>query len=287
YLLILKGNQGRIAISSYLEESLPKIQDNIIQWFKDLDLGEEPEKRVSKGRKELLRSLIKWLKVSDDEKIPSRLSLELFLSVIRGSPLPRSILVMALERIIQEKEHIYSIHIRRLALLKAYLLKKDRTFYSQVLEGKQMNLTTAQSTEQEQAHLAFQLGRLFKLLTDVQFHATSNDGAVSKFYGMACSQTKKTFGFLLEKHQKVYLKKLKRDKTGLAINRDKRICELLNGFLQNENYQLEKTIPNSLSSEEKALFALGFYREQKEIQDAAEAVRQKKNNDTDNQQKGN
>lgn len=272
YLLVLKGNQGRIAISSYLEESLPKIQDNIVAWFEDLDLGEESEKKVSKGRKELLRSLMRTS--DDDKKIPSRLSLELFLSVIRGSPLPRSILVMALERISQEKDPVYSGHIRRLALLKAYLLTKDRILYSPVLEGKQMDLQKKAETESEEkkkkAYVAYQLGKLFKLLTDVQYHSIGKDNSVSDFWRMASSYPSKAFGHLLERHRKIYLKKLLRGsqvERNTALNRDSRISEILTIFAA--NYESPESsidiFPEVLNQEEKAVFAIGFYKQQAEL----------------------
>ncbi len=305
YLLVLKGNQGRIAISSYLEENLPNIQENIIQWFKDLDLGEESEKRVSKGRKELLRALIR---AGDDKKIPSRLSLELFLSVIRGSPLPRSILVMALERVEQEPSSWrvkpedlskwLKVHNRRMSLLKAYLIRLNRKIYEDFLQKKekekQMNLQTIDSEEKKKAYIAYQLGKLYWVLTDTQKVAIlgtkkkqleNQDSKSSSekqhhgsatYFKIASSKPSKIFHQLLSDHRTIYLPKLQRDHIGIATNKEKQILEILGELGSDFEANMNNPFPDTLSQEDRALFVLGFYKQQQK--DKEEALKNQKNN---------
>lgn len=107
----------------------------------------------------------------------------------------------------------------------------------------------------ETNHQAYLLGRLFALLENVQ--ETSAGGSLNttikdQYLNSMCSTPVLVLAQLL-KLKESHMKKLRRDKPGLAIVLEQQIVEIMN--------RLEIEIPRQLNAEEQAVFMLGYYHQ--------------------------
>ena len=107
----------------------------------------------------------------------------------------------------------------------------------------------------ETDHPAYLLGRLFSLLENVQ--TTSAGGSLNttvkdQYLNSMCSTPALVLAHLL-KLKESHMKKLKRDKPGLAVRLEKQIVEIMG--------KLEVPIPRQLDLEEQAVFMLGYYHQ--------------------------
>ena len=102
---------------------------------------------------------------------------------------------------------------------------------------------------------AYLLGRLFSLLESVQDASSGgqlNTTIKEQYLNSMCSTPALVMAQLL-KLKESHIKKLRRDKPGLAINLDKQVMEIVD--------RLEIQIPRQLSLEEQAVFMLGYYHQ--------------------------
>lgn len=102
---------------------------------------------------------------------------------------------------------------------------------------------------------AYLLGRLFSLLENIQ--ETSAGGALNttikdQYLNSMCSTPALVMAQLL-KLKESHMKKLRRDKPGLAVKLEQQTVEILG--------RLELNIPRQLSLEEQAVFMLGYYHQ--------------------------
>lgn len=102
---------------------------------------------------------------------------------------------------------------------------------------------------------AYLLGRLFSLLENIQ--EASAGGALNttirdQYLNSMCSTPALVMAQLL-KLKESHMKKLRRDKPGLAVTLDKQMMEIIN--------RLTIQIPKQLTLEEQAVFMLGYYQQ--------------------------
>ena len=102
---------------------------------------------------------------------------------------------------------------------------------------------------------AYLLGRMFSLLENIQETSTGgqlNTTIKDQYLNSMCSTPALVMAQLL-KLKESHMKKLRRDKPGLAITLDQQLMEII--------YRLEIQIPRQLSLEEQAVFMLGYYHQ--------------------------
>lgn len=102
---------------------------------------------------------------------------------------------------------------------------------------------------------AYLLGRLFSMLESIQEASaggTLNTTIKDQYLNSMCSTPALVMAQLL-KLKESHMKKLKRDKPGLAVKLEQQITEIID--------RLEINIPTQLSSEEQAVFMLGYYHQ--------------------------
>lgn len=102
---------------------------------------------------------------------------------------------------------------------------------------------------------AYLLGRLFSLLENIQEASaggTLNTTIKDQYLNSMCSTPALVIAQLL-KLKESHMKKIQRDKPGLAVKLDQQIMEIVN--------RLEIKIPTQLSLEEQAVFMLGYYHQ--------------------------
>lgn len=102
---------------------------------------------------------------------------------------------------------------------------------------------------------AYLLGRLFSLLENIQETSaggTLNTTIKDQYLNSMCSTPALVIAQLL-KLKESHMKKLRRDKPGLAVKLDQQVMEIMD--------RIEIKIPTQLSLEEQAVFMLGYYHQ--------------------------
>ena len=102
------------------------------------------------------------------------------------------------------------------------------------------------------ASAAYQCGRLLATLDRIQRVAISPKATiVDKYYGTASSAPASVFGTLVHGAQN-HMKTLRRDKPGAAVNLDRQMEEVMDSLT---------SFPTTLTLQDQAIFALGFYHQ--------------------------
>lgn len=118
-------------------------------------------------------------------------------------------------------------------------------------------MEVAVALDLENKEPAYLLGRLFAVLDRVQQDALGkvNASTAERYYGAASSTPAAVFPTLLRRSQH-HLAKLGREKTGLAIRRDKVFAEIMGGL---DGFKRTMNLP------EQGLFALGFHHQRQDF----------------------
>ena len=122
YAMSLSGNGGRIIVRDWLESTVPKVEQNVRQWFEDLAIirPEGDSIRADFKLGYLLHSLVR----DKLEELAPQVPTQLLYAALRGTHLPLSALTAALKR--QQIETDNKTNPARLALIKACLVRQDR-----------------------------------------------------------------------------------------------------------------------------------------------------------------
>ncbi len=240
YILGLSPNAARLSVRFFLESQFGEWVTHIQSHEKRLDIV-----RPSGVKKPYLPL---WL-ILDEIRVPgakegiSPLTASLLRSVLKDARYPKELLSCAVRRIRAD----HDLNWKRAAILKAYI--RQNSMSDKNKEGCTVRLNT------ETDHPAYLLGRLFSLLENVQ--TTSAGGSLNttvkdQYLNSMCSTPALVLAHLL-KLKESHMKKLKRDKPGLAVRLEKQIVEIMG--------KLEVPIPRQLDLEEQAVFMLGYYHQ--------------------------
>lgn len=247
YALILSGVGGRVMVRSWLESTLNEVRQALQRWFNDLSLIADTGVEYRHKLYALLYSLVR----EKIEELPPSLPAALLQSALQGTRPPRAVLYLAVRRqsiSMQENKNDSGAQLRRIALMKLCLL---RTPFD-----KEVNSRMKESLDPELRDPAYLCGRLLAVMDRLQYLALGNVGAgvIERMYGAASSTPALVFGRLFRGAQ-AHLSKLSKERPGAAVNVEKdfeSLCEQL------------KTWPATLSVEQQARFALGFYHQKAE-----------------------
>jgi len=256
YALTLSGGQGRATIRDWHTSSVGEMAGRVSRYFADLELYFPFESAPQPSLKELLRSLV--LK-GEDKNIPPNLAADFLRAILRDQPLPDTLLYAAVRRCKAEgplsqrgpgkQNRSHRSHLR-MQVIKGVLRRlKNRPELSEV---KAM-------LDEKNTHTAYLLGRLFAVLEYLQGAAQGQTNATvgDRFYGAASTAPVTVFGRLLglSKH---HLAKLRKERTGQAVNLDKTISVIV-GLLPAEKF------PPTFPMEEQGLFAVGYYHQRQAL----------------------
>lgn len=256
YALTLSGGQGRATIRDWHTSSVGEMAGRVSRYFADLELHFPFEGPPQPSLKELLRSVVFK---GEDKNIPPNLAADFLRAILKDQPLPGTLLHAAVRRCKAEgplsqgdrgksnKRH--RSHLR-MQVIKGVLRRlKDRPELSEV---KPM-------LDEKNTHAAYLLGRLFAVLEHLQGAAQGQTNATvgDRFYGAASTAPVTVFGRLLglSKH---HLAKLRKERTGQAVNLDKLITAIM-GSLPAEKF------PSTFPMEEQGLFAVGYYHQRQAL----------------------
>lgn len=239
HVLGLPPNAARISIRFWETATAAELAQRIKQHFDDIDIVHaEYEPRYLS----LFRLLTGVAALNKADNIPPNLGGEVMRAILESLPYPRTLMNLAVTRCRAEQQVSYA----RAAVLKASLNRWIRFRHSPEKEFLPM-------LDPANANPGYRLGRLFAVLEKIQQDASPGLNATirDRYYGAASSTPAAVFSTLL-RLSKHHLGKLN---TGLAINRERLIGEIMDGF------DAASFPPRILPLPDQARFALGYYQQ--------------------------
>lgn len=238
YVLGLAPNAARISVRFWLDTTFGQLAKNLSEHWQDLAL----EPCAWKTPPSIWQLLLQTASLGKSENISPVLAGEMARAVISGHLYPMSLLSQLVTRIRADGD----INGLRVALMKAVLQRKFRK--GLIKQGVPMSLN------KESDNHAYLLGRLFAVLERIQTQALGelNAGIADRYYGSASAVPFSVFPRLLS-GAKHHLSRLRKDKSGMAVNLDKDLGEIIANLPEN--------FPRHLSIDEQGRFAIGYYHQ--------------------------
>jgi CRISPR-associated protein Cas8c/Csd1, subtype I-C/DVULG len=247
HVLGLSPNAARISIRFHYCDTFGSLAANYQKFVSEMHISPPPKD----GLPPLWRYLCETAVLRKAENIIPALSGEWMRSILTGDRYPLSLMSTVLLRIRADRD----INALRASILRAVLI---RNF------GKD---DTPVALDRNHTGKGYLLGRLFATYERVQSAALgSNVNATvkDKFYSAASAQPRRVFG-ALESGSAKHLTKLGKTKRGYRIVLEKEIASIMDMMSPGED-----PYPASLSTEEQALFALGYYHQRNDFFNSTE-----------------
>lgn len=263
YILPLSGAGGRMMVRGWYEGRFETLCRNIALWFSDLRLVSRNGKGLTKPPK-LSAVCVRLLKPGGDgKKVWERvdeelksLSSRLLDAILTGTPLPDEAAVRTLRYLRSasvnqddkdEKKLKLENETIAFQILKAWLLRRQRA------KGETEQMGESKSAAQSSP--AYICGAMLAVYGEIQKKSSPdvNISVVERYFGAASTTPAFVLGRLaqLSVH---HLRKLDQLSPGLAVKYRKE----LEGLAQRMG---DQDIPTTLSVEQQAQFALGYYQQ--------------------------
>ncbi len=240
YVLGLAPNAARLAVRLWHEGTVAGLARNFLRHFDDLEIvGLSDENDVPS----LWRLIGAASPGGDPKKLQDNLRGQLvagmIASILDRLPYPATLLARTVARCRTER----SVWPVRAGLIKASL---NRRFLA-----KEVSM----SLDRDEIDTGYRLGRLFAVLEGIQrTQGETNVTIRDRFFGAMMTAPRSVFPQLMQL-KNAHLKKLRRDKPGLAVWFDRQIDEILEPIGSHE------AMPAALSLEEQGRFILGYHHQ--------------------------
>jgi CRISPR-associated protein Csd1 len=248
FVLGLAPNASRLSIRFWETDRLATFAKRLADHYADLALEPSAWRRPPTPQFLALQTAPIYGGKAKADDVQPLLAGELTRAILTGMRYPSSVLAAIVMRFRADGQ----ISPLRVALCKAVLARNARL-------GRKPGQPTDQREPPMSLDLAntdpgYLLGRLFATLENVQYHALKSVNATirDRYYGAASATPASIFPVLLRNAQN-HLSKLRKEKTGLAINLEKDIGLVIDA--------LPATFPRSLRIEEQGHFAIGYYHQ--------------------------
>lgn len=232
YVLGLAPNAARISVRFWLSCTVAELAQRLDRHIQSLEMTGSRTDQSSPTLRQLVRETAR-----ETKDIPPQLAGELARAVLTGNPYPHSYPVAILRRIVAD--HV--INHPRAAGLKAWLTRNH-------------NREVSVSLDPQRTEEAYLLGRLFAAYERIQ--TDSVDGKLNRTirdsYLSSASATPGIVFPRLYKLSQHHLGKLRRDKPGLAVVRERLVGEICRNL---------ERFPTRLTLEHQGLFAIGYYHQ--------------------------
>lgn len=237
YVLGLAPNASRLSVRFWLEDDFGTIAKNYQRFVKDMHVEPPPRDTYPPLWKYLAATAV----LGKRDNVPPNLAGEWMRAILSGTRYPMTLLATVLMRIRADK----SVTALRAGILKALLIRN-------------CNREAPVALDTENTDKGYLLGRLFAIYERAQYAALGpkvNATITDKFYGSASAQPRKVFA-VLDKGSRNHLAKVGKEKPGYRKVLQDGIADIMDKMAPGED-----PFPASLSTEEQALFGLGYYHQ--------------------------
>lgn len=261
YVLGLAPNAARIAVRFWHVATVGELARHIRQHFEDLEIVRP--RYVDRPFLSLKTLLVSISPLGDLDKLPPKLAGDFMKAILDGTTYPQTLLQAALRRIHAEqakkdekgrqKEHVT---YARAALIKAWLNRLTRN------TGLNEEITV--SLDESNINSGYRLGRLFAVLEFVQQDAAGGPNKINttirdSYFGSASSTPSAVFPTLMRRNQH-HMTKLRKEKPGLYVIRDKLIQSICNDGIDGK-----LGFNPILSLADQGRFVIGYYQQRQNL----------------------
>lgn len=197
----------------------------------------------------------------DIDKLPPNLAGDFMKTILAGSAYPQTLLQAALRRIHAEQakkddktgKHREQVTYARAALIKAWLNSQTRN----TDQKGEIDV----SLDESNTNIGYRLGRLFAVLEKVQEEANPgiNTTIRDSYFGSASSTPSAVFSTLMRRNQH-HMTKLRKEKPGLYVTRDKLIQAICNAGIDGR-----LGFSPFLSLADQGRFVIGYYQQRQDF----------------------
>jgi CRISPR-associated protein Csd1 len=250
YATILSASGARVVVRDWIECAVPNLIEHLNRWF--------AWQRIVAPTGEFERPLgiraLAGATVRDLKDLPTPTVRALFRTALVGVPLPHNLLQQAIQRCRADRDvKHYQAAMLKLVLASRHYFEED----------------SMEHLDLDRPDVAYRCGRLLAVLEAVQGKAIPgiNRTLVNRFLGSAMTSPERVF-IPLVKGAEDHLSKLARQsQKGTAVNLQKQLEEIMLGI---------NKFPQTFTSEQQAMFILGFYHQRAHDRKAATDHKQAK-----------
>jgi len=246
YILGLSPNKARIAIRYFYPDTFGEFVEKLAHHYKDMELVKDFNDRPD--------NIPIWMMLretvppkSKEKKVMPLLAGAVMRSIVSGSLYPASLFNAVMIRIKNDMDdkdrNIHRLNYIRVAMIKAYLLRKTR-----FKKNKSLKEVLSVSLNEKSTKTEYLLGRLFAILEKAQQDANPNlNKTIKDRYFTSASTTPGVIFPILFRLVQHYIAK---SDYGFLIERKIReIMDQINEF------------PSYLTLEQQGIFVLGYYHQ--------------------------
>lgn len=256
HILLLSPNAARIAIRRYYNTTFGELKDNMIQHYLDMELYNANGKEQQISFWQILDATISSVITVKRAFNPNYFG-ALTNSAFNNLQYPSEIFTTMIARVKTDnpnvedsglkKAKIQSLSYRRIAFIKAYLVRKERNNKKEVFK---MDLNKEITNE------AYLLGRLFAVMEKAQKHAIPgiNSTIKDRYFASACATPASVFPTLIIGYQNHIAKlKDKQERTKGYIRYEKLFGEIFS--------KLGDFFTKQLDLDGQGRFIIGYYQQ--------------------------
>lgn len=238
-ILGLAPNAARLSVRFWLQDSFGAIANRFASFCQDIAIkpGDKQDGPIALWK--LVRETAVLRKA---ENVSPLLVGEWLRAILTGGRYPQTLLASVLARIRADGV----VNARRAAILKAVLIRNFR------------NKEAPVAFDPDNTNRGYLLGRLFAIYVKIQEDALGsslNSSIKDKYYGSASAQPRKVFR-LLESGSTSHLARIGKENPRFKVAHEKRLSDIMGMMSPGDD-----PFPASLSSEEQALFGLGYHHQ--------------------------
>lgn len=276
-------SKSRLTIRFWHVATVGELAGHIRQHFKDLDIvrSRKREETIYLSIFALLAGIGKEVKSDPRQKkanvvhwhgknyeVPAKLAGDFMHAILNGLPYPQLQLQAALARIRAEQakkrddgKPLDHVTYPRAALIKAWVNRHIRNYHPQ---EREIDMALDESC----TNLGYRLGRLFAVLEHIQQDANPgiNTTIRDSYFGSAMSTPGAVLPTIMHRNQH-HMAKLRKDKPGLFVIRDKQMQAILN-----EGVDCTIGFPSTLLLPDQGRFVLGYYQQRQAFFEKPEAT---------------
>lgn len=258
-------SKSRLTIRVWQVATVGGLADHIRQHFKDMEIV-RPHYVANPflSLKTLLTAVAPpsaQRRDGDIDNLPPKLAGDFMHAILNGLSYPQPLLQAALTRIRAEQakkrddgKPLDHVTYPRAALIKAWLNRHIRNNHPQ---EREIDMALDESC----TNLGYRLGRLFAVLEHIQQDANPgiNTTIRDSYFGSASSMPGAVFPTLIRRNQH-HMAKLRKEKPGLYVVRDKLMQAILN-----EGVDCAIGFPPMLPLPDQGRFVIGYYQQRQDL----------------------